>query len=71
MNPFKFGQPVEGEYYLVRPELDRLITQFLSRGSSSPSRRKMDSLKMNTRKFLSLKILFEKKVFMISFKVLT
>ncbi len=30
MNPFKFGDPVEGEYYLTRPELDKLVTQFLS-----------------------------------------
>ncbi len=28
-NPFKFGNPVEGEYYLPRPELSRTITQFL------------------------------------------
>lgn len=30
MNPFKFGDPVEGEYYLPRPELDQLVHQFLS-----------------------------------------
>lgn len=30
MNPFKFGDPVEGEYYLPRPELDNLVYQFLS-----------------------------------------
>ena len=30
MNPFKFGDPVEGEYYLERPELDKLVHQFLS-----------------------------------------
>src|SRR3990167_773507 len=29
-NPFKFGDPVEGKYYLPRPELDRLVYQFLS-----------------------------------------
>jgi len=29
INPFKFGDPVEGEYYLPRPELARTITQFL------------------------------------------
>ncbi len=28
-NPFKFGDPVEGEYYLPRPELTKTITQFL------------------------------------------
>jgi AAA+ ATPase superfamily predicted ATPase len=30
MNPFKFGDPVEGEYYLQRPELDKSVYQFLS-----------------------------------------
>lgn len=30
MNPFKFGDPVEGEFYLPRPELDRAVYQFLS-----------------------------------------
>jgi len=30
MNPFKFGDPVEGEYYLPRPELDKTVYQFLS-----------------------------------------
>ena len=30
MNPFKFGDPVEGEYYLPRPELDNLAYHFLS-----------------------------------------
>ncbi len=30
MNPFKFGDPVEGEYYLPRPELDKLVYQFVS-----------------------------------------
>ena len=30
MNPFKFGAPVEGEYYLPRPDLDKLVYQFLS-----------------------------------------
>src|ERR1700738_4783657 len=30
MNPFKFGDPVEGEYYLPWPELDRTVYQFLS-----------------------------------------
>lgn len=30
MNPFKFGDPVEGEYYLPWPELDKLVYQFLS-----------------------------------------
>ena len=29
-NPFKFGDPVKGEYYLARPELTNTITQFLS-----------------------------------------
>lgn len=28
-NPFKFGDPVEGSYYLPRPELSRLVRQFL------------------------------------------
>lgn len=28
-NPFKFGDPVEGEYYLQRPELSRTVRQFL------------------------------------------
>lgn len=30
MNPFKFGNPVEGEYYLPRPELDKTVSNFLS-----------------------------------------
>lgn len=30
MNPFKFGDPVEGEFYLPRPELDSLVYQFIS-----------------------------------------
>jgi uncharacterized protein len=29
-NPFKFGDPVKGEYYLPRPGLTKTITQFLS-----------------------------------------
>jgi len=29
VNPFKFGDPVEGEYYLPRPELAKTISQFL------------------------------------------
>jgi len=28
-NPFKFGDPVEGDYYLDRPELSGTVTQFL------------------------------------------
>ncbi|MBA2369872.1 MAG: ATP-binding protein [Candidatus Protochlamydia sp.] len=28
-NPFRFGDPVEGEYYLPRPDLSNLIRQFL------------------------------------------
>lgn len=28
-NPFKFGNPVEGDYYLPRPELTATIQQFL------------------------------------------
>lgn len=28
-NPFKFGDPVEGDYYLPRPELGRVTAQFL------------------------------------------
>ena len=30
MNPFIFGTPVEGKYYLARPDLDKVVTQFLS-----------------------------------------
>lgn len=30
MNPFKFGNPVEGEFYLPRPELDKVVYQFVS-----------------------------------------
>lgn len=29
LNPFKFGDPVEGEYYLPRKELSQLVPQFL------------------------------------------
>lgn len=29
MNPFKFGDPVEGEYYLPRKNLSQLVSQFL------------------------------------------
>lgn len=29
VNPFKFGDPVEGDYYLSRPELSAAVTQFL------------------------------------------
>lgn len=32
-NPFQFGNPVEGEYYLDRPELSNTLTQFLSNRS--------------------------------------
>lgn len=28
-NPFKFGDPVEGDYYLSRPDLERFVSQFL------------------------------------------
>jgi len=28
-NPFKFGDPVEEEYYLPRPELEKTVSQFL------------------------------------------
>src|SRR5437016_13697220 len=28
-NPFKFGDPVEGDYYLPHPELKKLVSQFL------------------------------------------
>ena len=28
-NPFKFGDPVEGEYYLPHPDLAKMVTQFL------------------------------------------
>ena len=28
-NPFKFGDPVEGDYYLPRPELSTMVRQFL------------------------------------------
>ncbi len=30
MNPFKFGDPVEGEFYLPRPELDKVVHHFLA-----------------------------------------
>jgi AAA+ ATPase superfamily predicted ATPase len=30
MNPFKFGDPVDGEYYLPRPELDKAVYNFVS-----------------------------------------
>lgn len=30
VNPFQFGNPVEGEYYLDRPELSKTLIQFLS-----------------------------------------
>lgn len=33
VNPFQFGNPVEGEYYLDRPELSNTLTQFLSNRS--------------------------------------
>jgi uncharacterized protein len=29
INPFKFGEPVEGDYYLPRPELENWVAQFL------------------------------------------
>jgi uncharacterized protein len=29
LNPFKFGDPVEGEYYLARPDLEHFVSQFL------------------------------------------
>ena len=29
VNPFKFGDPVEGDYYLPRPGLENLVSQFL------------------------------------------
>ncbi|NGX47449.1 MAG: hypothetical protein K1000chlam3_00823, partial [Chlamydiae bacterium] len=28
-NPFKFGNPVEGDYFLPRPDLEKLVSQFL------------------------------------------
>lgn len=28
-NPFKFGDPVQGDYYLARPELESLVKQFI------------------------------------------
>ncbi len=30
INPFKFGDPVEGDYYLHRPDLERFVSQFLT-----------------------------------------
>jgi hypothetical protein len=33
VNPFQFGNPVEGEYYLDRPELSKTLAQFLSNRS--------------------------------------
>lgn len=29
VNPFKFGDPVDGEYYLPRPDLENFVIQFL------------------------------------------
>jgi hypothetical protein len=29
-NPFKFGDPVDGEYYLTRPDLENFVSQFLT-----------------------------------------
>lgn len=29
INPFKFGDPVEGDYYLPRPDLENFVLQFL------------------------------------------
>jgi len=29
-NPFKFGDPVEGDYYLPRPEFENFVAQFLT-----------------------------------------
>lgn len=29
VNPFKFGDPVEGDYYLPRPDLENFVSQFL------------------------------------------
>lgn len=29
VNPFKFGDPVEGDYYVPRPNLERFVSQFL------------------------------------------
>jgi len=29
-NPFKFGNPVRGDYYFPRPELTNTVRQFLS-----------------------------------------
>lgn len=29
INPFRFGDPVEGDYYLPRPDLENLVSQFL------------------------------------------
>ncbi len=28
-NPFRFGDPVDGDYYLARPELENFVSQFL------------------------------------------
>src|ERR1700722_18386520 len=30
INPFKFGDPVEGDYYLPRPDLENFVSQFLT-----------------------------------------
>ena len=30
VNPFKFGDPVEGDYYLPRPDLENFVSQFLT-----------------------------------------
>lgn len=29
INPFKFGDPVDGDYYLPRPDLENFVSQFL------------------------------------------
>lgn len=29
VNPFKFGDPVEGDYFLARPDLENFVSQFL------------------------------------------
>jgi uncharacterized protein len=34
INPFRFGNPVEGEFYLDRPELQKTVLSFLNNGTN-------------------------------------
>ena len=33
-NPFRFGNPVEGEFYLERPKLQKTVLSFLNNGTN-------------------------------------